>query len=163
MRISISPLLLLFLIVIIHSSGYDPKIARVLAYMSYNAYESQDAINNWSCDKCSKFPLKSVKAGAVQGADLQWFSGYSTDLKAIIISFRGSSSIANWIINLSTDLVSYPKCSGCQVHRGFFTSWQLAQTALLNRVNSLRSLYRNVPIYVTGHSMGGALAALSVC
>ena len=105
--------------------------------------------------------MKSVKADGVSTADLQWFSGYR-DGMGIILAFRGSKSIQNWIVNLSANLTSYPKCSGCQVHLGFYTAWQLAYNQVLNRINSLRSLYRDAPIYVTGHSLGGAMASLAV-
>ena len=114
-------LILFFLMaVIIHSNSYSTSEAKILAYMSYISYDSLESINHWSCDKCSKYPLKNVKADGVSTADLQWFSGYSDQLNGIVLAFRGSKSIQNWIVNLSANLTSYPKCSGCQVHLGFY-------------------------------------------
>ena len=75
MRGLLKLVLMMILLVIIHS-GYNPKEAKPLAYMSLIAYDSLSSINQWSCDKCSKYPMKSVKADTVSTADLQWFSGY---------------------------------------------------------------------------------------
>jgi predicted lipase len=130
--------------------------------MSSIAYESTASINAWSCGRCGKYPLTNVKAFSIQTGDLQGFTGYSASLNAIVLSFRGSSNIQNWIINLSTNMVSYPKCSNCKVHNGFYTAWNQAKSTVNSQIQSLLSLHRGVPIYVTGHSLGGALATLSV-
>ena len=103
----------------------------------------------------------NVKAYNNQGGDIQWFTGFSSTLKGIIVSFRGSSNIANWISNLSFNQVSYPKCNGCKVHNGFYSAWNLAKSTLLKNIQDLRAAHRDAPIYVTGHSLGGALAALA--
>lgn len=162
MKLIVVLYLCLIMVTVIHSNGYNTKEAKEMVYMSLIAYEPIDSINKWSCSQCSKYPIKSVQADSLSSADLQWFSGYSQSLSGIILAFRGSSSIQNWIINLSVNLTNYPKCSKCQVHQGFFTAWQLISSKVLNRINSLRSLYRDVPLYVTGHSLGGALASLAV-
>jgi len=93
--------------------------------------------------------------------DLQGFTGYSTTHKGIVLAFRCSSNIQNWIINLSTNQIDYPRCDGCKVHNGFHTAWRLAKTTVTNHIQSLRSLYRDAHIYITGHSLGGAVATLS--
>jgi predicted lipase len=95
--------------------------------------------------------------------DLQGFTGFSSTLNGIIVSFRGSSNLQNWIINLSTNQIDYPKCSGCKVHNGFYTAWNnLAKPIVTSHIQNLRSLYRDAKIFVTGHSLGGAIASLSV-
>ena len=53
--------------------------------------------------------------------DTEGFIGYLPSDKAIYVSFRGSSSIANWVTNLQANLVAYkewPSCN-CKVHGGF--------------------------------------------
>ena len=89
------------------------------------------------------------------------FTGYSTTLNGIILSFRGSSNIANWITNLSTNKVDYPICSGCKVHNGFYKAWGLAKNVVNQNIEELRHLYRGASLYITGHSLGGALATLA--
>jgi predicted lipase len=131
--------------------------------MSSIAYESTASIDAWSCARCKTYPMKNVKSFSNSVGDLQGFTGFSTTLNAIVVSFRGSSNIQNWIINLSTNQVDYPKCSGCKVHNGFYTAWNnLAKPIVTTHIQNLRSLFRDAAIYVTGHSLGGAIAALSV-
>lgn len=106
--------------------------------------------------------MKNVKSFSNSVGDLQGFTGFSTTLNAIILSFRGSKNIQNWIINLSTNQVDYSRCTGCKVHNGFNTAWNLAKPLVTTQIQNLRALYRDVPIYATGHSLGGAIATLSV-
>ncbi|KAI0600219.1 Alpha/Beta hydrolase protein [Biscogniauxia sp. FL1348] len=98
---------------------------------------------------------------------------------AIIIAFRGTYSIANTIVDLSTvpqEYVPYPapdngggrppeepehKCNNCTVHMGFLTSWQNARRDVLPAVKPLREQYPGYTVHLVGHSLGGAVAALA--
>ena len=157
---TLSALLVLLGLLISANSGYSPKLSLNLAYYSSIAYESTASINAWSCSKCHKYPLMNVKAFNT-GGEIQGFTGFSTALNAIILAFRGSSNIPNWIINLSSNSVTYSKCSGCKVHNGFYAAWNAAKATVNSQIQALRALHRGAPIYITGHSLGGALATLS--
>ena len=102
--------------------------------MSSIAYEPIASINAWSCADCKKFNMQHIKAYNNKGGDLQWFSGYSTTINGIVLSFRGSSNIANWISNLSTNMVSYPKCNNCKVHSGFYAAWKNAKDTVIANI-----------------------------
>ncbi|KAI2468094.1 alpha/beta-hydrolase [Annulohypoxylon bovei var. microspora] len=98
---------------------------------------------------------------------------------AIIIAFRGTYSITNTVVDLSTipqEYVPYPSpdqggpeppkepkytCHNCTVHMGFLTSWKIARTVVLPALKPLREQYPDYPIYLVGHSLGGAVAALA--
>lgn len=127
MKLVTSFLLLALLLVLSIDCAYTPKVALELAYMSSIAYEPLASINSWSCSKCKTYPLLHVKGFSNAVGDLQGFVGYSANLKGIILAFRGSSNIQNWIINLDTIQTTYSKCSGCRVHNGFYTAWGLAK------------------------------------
>lgn len=114
--------------------AYSPKVALQMAYMSSIAYEPLASINDWSCAKCKQYPLIHVKGFSNGVGDLQGFTGYSSSLKGIVLSFRGSSNIQNWIINLSTNQITYSKCSGCKVHNGFYTAWGLAKSLVYSQI-----------------------------
>lgn len=66
-----------------------------------------------------------------------------------ILVFRGTISLRNWLV----DLYAFPNALG--IHTGFYNAWML----LRRRV--LAELPHDKPIYVTGHSLGGALAVLA--
>ncbi|KAI0203991.1 alpha/beta-hydrolase [Astrocystis sublimbata] len=97
---------------------------------------------------------------------------------AIIVAFRGTYSITNTVIDLSTvpqKYVPYPPadddgqtprapkhvCTNCTVHMGFLLSWQLARLTVLPELKRLHAKYPNYPVHVVGHSLGGAVGALA--
>ncbi|KAI0914838.1 Alpha/Beta hydrolase protein [Ustulina deusta] len=98
---------------------------------------------------------------------------------AIIVAFRGTYSITNAVIDLSTvpqKYVPYPPeddgygvpsrkpehvCANCTVHMGFLLSWQIARQTVLPELKRLHERYPNYPIHVVGHSLGGAVGALA--
>lgn len=81
--------------------------------------------------------------------------------KLLVLSFRGSRTISNWIANLDfgqTDASSL--CSGCEAHSGFFNAWKTVAVALTAQIASATATYPSYKLVLTGHSFGGALAAL---
>lgn len=98
---------------------------------------------------------------------------------AIIVAFRGTYSITNTVIDLSTipqEYVPYPSpdqrgseppeeskhtCKNCTVHMGFLASWRIARTVVLPALEPLHEQHPDYPIYLVGHSLGGAVAALA--
>ncbi|KAI0189425.1 Alpha/Beta hydrolase protein [Xylaria flabelliformis] len=98
---------------------------------------------------------------------------------AIIVAFRGTYSITNTIVDLSTvpqKYVPYPPaddgdgplprepehvCTNCTVHLGFLLSWQTARPTVLPELKRLHKQHPNYPIHVIGHSLGGAVGSLA--
>ncbi len=93
--------------------------------------------------------------------DTHGYIGYNTAQQAIYVAFRGSESIQNWISDLDAILTTYPLCSNCEVHKGFYTAEQASYANILSQVKSLRSKYPTYQVVVTGHSLGAALATLT--
>jgi len=89
------------------------------------------------------------------------YIGYQPNIETIFVTFRGSEDIQNWVTNLEATLTSYPLCSGCQVHKGFYEAEQAVFPNILAQVKSLKSKYPNYSVIATGHSLGAALASLT--
>jgi hypothetical protein len=87
--------------------------------------------------------------------------GYTTSQSTIYVSFRGSESIQNWLDNLDVKTVTYPACSKCEVHEGFYKAEQSCFSSVLSEVKSLKQKFPSYSVIVTGHSLGAALATLT--
>jgi hypothetical protein len=73
---------------------------------------------------------------------------------AIYVVYRGSTSISDWVNNLDAVLTDYPRCSGCQVHKGFYGAEQSVISYVTQSVQTLKAKYPNYEVIVTGHSLG---------
>lgn len=81
--------------------------------------------------------------------------------KRLVVAFRGSSTIENWVANLDFILEDNDDlCTGCKVHTGFWKAWESAADELTSKIKSAMSTYSGYTLYFTGHSLGGALATL---
>jgi predicted lipase len=80
--------------------------------------------------------------------------------KLIVLSFRGSRSIRNWITNVVFPTVPTTICADCVASQGFWSSWLEAQKNVLATIATARAQYPDYRVIATGHSLGGALATL---
>ncbi|MEH6537777.1 MAG: lipase family protein [Psychroserpens sp.] len=89
--------------------------------------------------------------------------------EGIIISFRGTlppvpvtvDSIADWIENIFyVDTKPYIIGKPGEVHEGFLDAFMLLKDGIINALNVLNPNYTK-PIYITGHSKGGAVAPIA--
>lgn len=108
----------------------------------------------------STFSLNQVNSFSNPVLDIYGFTGYSEADDAIVVAFRGTVDIQNWIANIDAAQVNYQGCQGCLVHQGFYNAFQSIAAYLRKNVQSLQALFRDAKIYVTGHSLGGGLATL---
>jgi hypothetical protein len=122
-------------------------------------------VANWSCMACnrSRYNLKDLNVTESRGhmAFTAWdeFSGEPGQIRVVL---RGSLSVQDWISD--ADFVKVPAygelgCDGCGVERGFYESWVDLRPGVEASVEALLSKHPNATISLTGHSLGGAMAA----
>lgn len=76
----------------------------------------------------------------------------------IIIAWRGSSSTTNWLSNMNAAQKKFKYIKeDCLTHRGFTDIYSSAREEILSILGTLSP---EKTVYVTGHSLGGALATL---
>jgi hypothetical protein len=83
----------------------------------------------------------------------------------IVLAFRGTQSISNWRTNFHTWLIHPPDTdSRLRVHQGFYTAFErLSDGArgIKKAMEELHSSRSSLPVYITGRSLGGALAQIA--
>ncbi len=167
--------LCLLSLVVCAAAVYDESLARRMCEYSFAAYQWPDTYNNvldWNCSGCC--PLLSgvsnvaifvnsseAAFGFVVGSDavLSHGGGSNTTVTTAVVAFRGTlvNDLTNWVEDLSIARTSpYKGNSTVRVHSGFFDTYLSVRTqvrALLQRLGAQR-------VFVTGHSLGAALAEL---
>ncbi|MEO1621469.1 MAG: lipase family protein [Cyanobacteria bacterium J06632_3] len=108
-----------------------------------------------------------------RGRDTQAFI-FRTE-QFIVLAFRGSQEPKDWLTNVTTQLRNFTinkdgvttlSSYKGRVHTGFFLAWTSIEKSVLTQLERWRqeSLTANKelpPLYITGHSLGGALATMA--
>lgn len=77
----------------------------------------------------------------------------------VVVSFRGSQSIRNFIADAIAVKDETDICQGCEAHAGFWRSWLEAREQVLAAVETAAAANPTFGVRVVGHSLGGAIAA----
>jgi hypothetical protein len=124
-----------------------------------NSRFKKSGVEDWSCSACQQYPhttasvFNSIRDGI-------GFVGYESDENEIIVAFSGTNpfDIAQWIDDLAFVKTTYPSCSGCHVHQGFYKTYLSVRAQVRNLTKAHLSAHPSASITVTGHSLGAALA-----
>ena len=127
----------------------------------------------WSArlSKLTYNPERAVVQGQLEewGAEGDLFADGDTQFiiahtpKAAFVSFRGTESLADWLTNTQIDPKppTWLANAGYKTHTGFHDALVSAfDNVILDALKEFGITARNLPIWVSGHSLGGALAAL---
>ncbi|RAL06912.1 lipase family protein [Aspergillus homomorphus CBS 101889] len=81
--------------------------------------------------------------------------------EAIILSFRGSYSLRNWLSDATFFYADPHLCTGCQAVLGFWSSWTNVRENVTAALTSARAQNPVYELVVVGHSLGAAIATLA--
>jgi len=150
-------------------SSYNPELSLKMLYLSAVAYDqSNNLAHQQQClDNAltsDKFQLQTVitKTCDAAGHDCSGYVAISHTLKAIAVAFRGSKDF-NQVVKQILEILLSPKTRFLDGEvqsywkRGFDVLWPSMKT----EVNTLVSQNPSYQIWVTGHSLGGAMASLA--
>jgi hypothetical protein len=171
---------------VVVASSFNATLASIGLDLSNAAYCDKNEIEKWTCKPCLRLAAAGIytPSGGVRiiDGDVGGFgkvklfgtrafvsllgpqnasSGSSSHNGRIVISFRGSANLTNWIEDFDIQtLVPYLGCPRCLVHEGFYLSWLSVARDVTSAVKALLVSAPDSDILVTGHSLGAAMAVL---
>lgn len=97
---------------------------------------------------------------------MEGFVGVDPSKSQVVLSFRGSQSIRNWIADLDLSMddcddLPVADDSDCEIHSGFNDAWNNVKDWVYTFVANASSTYPNHTLIVTGHSLGGAVGTIA--
>jgi triacylglycerol lipase len=152
------------------SAPFEVNLAAELALLNLHAYQQlADYLDDQTLTLPDPYRLHAVLLTS------EFFAGerfnFNEDVpigfvasagNAIYVVFRGTQTISEWISNATFPQVIYDFVNDFgKTHRGFTAVYESVHEALLTAVNELIDTGDVSTLYVTGHSLGGALAVLA--
>ncbi len=161
--------------------GYSTQLALTLAKAAYLAYQDKqfvaEIVGRWVA------ALTGRSEDNVIRHNFRYFNNKGRDTQAymfrtdeyMVLAFRGSQEPQDWMTNFTTQLRSFtinkegvPALSSYEgrVHTGFFLAWAIIESSVLAQIQRWRQTLDREgkplpPLYITGHSLGGALATIA--
>ena len=147
----------------IAAAAYNPAIGLKSVYYAGASHCTAASLQSWTCgEACSSTNhLTSVTPIINNVRGTYGFVGYNAPENQIIVSFRGSVNVANWISNIDFVKTNYKNVPGAQVHEGFYAAYAAVSTQVVAAVNSILAAQPTASFLFTGHSLGGALATFA--
>jgi len=140
------------------ASAFDGGVAHTLAELAYIAYDEDKERTKQT------ITYKEEEKGEVKGRfQMDWAQFFRLEdtealvtynKNALILSFRGTSSVQDFLTDAKIKLIADPFGKG-RIHEGFETGLDKIWKEVWYVIGRKR---RNRTIWITGHSLGGALA-----
>lgn len=141
-------------------TGFSPNNALCLAAASNLVYEELVSLQEAEVNKWGFTQFRPISASKKPFIDTQAF--VCADANVLLVAFRGTepADLKDWLTDAQFDLADGPiKDTKNKVHRGFHEALDAAWPELGAAIADLRT--SNQAIWITGHSLGGALATLA--
>lgn len=143
------------------TTKYSPQNAYWLARASKLAYRKKEDDNSGAPDEQGILTeLMKWDSGFkdVKGYNKKSSQAFVADHGDFtLIAFRGTDEWRDWLDNLNLPAIDHHLG---RVHRGFQLALEDIWPSLLNTVNKFQKKQRK-PLWITGHSLGGALSTLA--
>ena len=132
-------------------------------YYAFASYESNTTLGPWDCCWCRKNPNFFIVA-VLQNhtTETQGFVGYvKGDEPYVVVSFRGTTNIENWILDLDPREVK--TFYNTTIHKGFYEAFESLKSQLYVGIQVTLDIcltcYRK--LVITGHSLGASISEVA--
>lgn len=140
----------------------EERLIQRMVGFSAAAYCSDKSLRAWNCRHCpAGAEFVNVRSEFTTGG--RGFVAVDHATKSIVISFRGSINLRNWVTNLDMlkeDFDVGDGTKGIQVHKGFLRYATAIGHKIFHEVRPLLAKH-SYNVTITGHSLGGAVATLT--
>ncbi len=134
---------------------FDKKLALYLLDLCSLTYTQYEHDGHFHVPKKGKL-IKTFKAKAF--GSLEWFGFILETDDSVFIAFRGTDSDPDWIADATFYQSQFPYVkTGVLVHDGFLDIYDSCRDDI---IQTYATIPKNKKLYITGHSLGGALATL---
>jgi len=127
----------------------DWHLSVLLAEASQIAYQAEREVVSWATAN-----LSSTNVEFIDAEDTEVFIA-ENDSEMYIV-FRGSKGFRDWIANMK---IPKSKTGYGKVHSGFMKAFKVVEEKIFAAMTRARE--NNQKLYLAGHSLGGALAAIA--
>ncbi|KAJ3358479.1 hypothetical protein GGF32_000382 [Allomyces javanicus] len=132
---------------------------------------SADTLSAWRCGRYCSDPASrdTTVVRVLESGDTRAYVAVRDGGRKIIVVFRGSVTVDNWLKDFDFVLVAYPYARPVAgfaardvcVHRGFVQVYEAVRRDLLDTIAATARQYPQATIIFTGHSLGAAVATLA--
>jgi predicted lipase len=134
------------------------------------------SMKGWKCGHyCRSTPSGTVLLEKFSSPVLgtKGYIAVNYELQRIIIAFQGSYNLRDWILTNARTIPypfafdknipngSLPLEGNPKVHEGFLKAYRAVSHRIYDTLEHLSSQHSNFSLYLTGHSLGGALALMA--
>ncbi|KAH9245044.1 hypothetical protein BASA81_017500 [Batrachochytrium salamandrivorans] len=166
-------------------SVVDPSTVDLMSkFMQYSAaayFGSVSVDGEWECGVVCEGDIKDTIIQTVflkkRGKTTAGIVAIQPSSKTIIVAFRGTNKLSDWITNTkftkwpapwlknksssSTNHKRVPFPEGLEIHGGFQTAYLDIRLLMMRGIRTARKNHPGFKLVFTGHSLGGALASLA--
>eukprot|EP00128_Syssomonas_multiformis_P012937 Colp12_sorted_trinity150504_noHs@32847 len=155
---------------------YNENLAKQLKNHAFTAYCPEYEVSKWTCKGCTDFRLQDYKVFSNSALHAFGYAGYDATNDIIVFSFRGTDPLGFYQdiggvlqMNVWLDAISaicipmyvygkqwynVPTCTGY----GFYQAIDVLSSQFTQHALYLNQRYPTKQVYVTGHSLGAAMA-----
>lgn len=158
-------------------AAYSDRTAALMAKLADLAYEFPPDEKSVGTPAITPVAFRTLGFQKITYFHNGWDDGWAYVVEGpdiIVVAFRGTATTKNWGTNFQVSMVNPPGTNeSLRVHHGFFDAFNALANGLNIKTQKLQKGLRQtiddimaktegkVPIFFTGHSLGGALAQIA--